>query len=190
MHILTLVLMAVNVLALAVHAVLSLGPPYDVMELTVLFVVLPALVGLVGVASRLAWGPGLSVGVGGPGRAVRDPPAPGMGPPARWRMDTGGVDRARRRGSASGPLSRRTIDERAHAPAWQVIDLKTGRARHHGVLADYRCSHSIAISGDVWPDDVRLSDIEPRIVCQACGHRGADVRPDYYWNRRPVGGMG
>ena len=55
---------------------------------------------------------------------------------------------------------------------------------------DYRCSHSIAISGDVWPDDVRLSDIEPRIVCQACGHRGADVRPDYYWNRRPVGGMG
>jgi len=60
MHILTLVLMAVNVLALAVHAVLSLGPPYDVMELTVLFVVLPALVGLVGVASRLAWGPGLS----------------------------------------------------------------------------------------------------------------------------------
>jgi len=28
--------------------------------------------------------------------------------------------------------------------------------------ADYRCSHSIAMSGDGWPDDVRLSDIEPR----------------------------
>src|SRR6516164_9582972 len=27
--------------------------------------------------------------------------------------------------------------------------------------ADYRCSRSIAISGDLWPDDVRLSDIEP-----------------------------
>ena len=26
--------------------------------------------------------------------------------------------------------------------------------------ADYRCSHSIAINGDRWPDDVRLSDIE------------------------------
>jgi hypothetical protein len=25
--------------------------------------------------------------------------------------------------------------------------------------ADYQCSHSIAISGDVWPDHVRLSDI-------------------------------
>jgi hypothetical protein len=42
--------------------------------------------------------------------------------------------------------------------------------------ADYRCSHSIAISGDGWPDDVRLSDLEPRFTCQACGRRGADVR--------------
>jgi hypothetical protein len=34
---------------------------------------------------------------------------------------------------------------------------------------DYRCSHSIAISADGWPDDVRLSDIEARFVCRACG---------------------
>ena len=34
--------------------------------------------------------------------------------------------------------------------------------------ADYRCSHSIAISADAWPDDVRLSDIEARFVGQAC----------------------
>jgi hypothetical protein len=45
--------------------------------------------------------------------------------------------------------------------------------------ADYRCSHSIAISGDQWADDVRLSDI----VCRSCGQRGADVRPDFNWNR-------
>ena len=32
--------------------------------------------------------------------------------------------------------------------------------------ADHRCSHSIAISGDAWPDDVRLSDIEDRFVCR------------------------
>jgi hypothetical protein len=53
-----------------------------------------------------------------------------------------------------------------------------------GVLiycADYRCSHSIAISGDRWADDVRLSDIEARFVCRACGKRGADVRPDLSW---------
>ena len=33
--------------------------------------------------------------------------------------------------------------------------------------ADYRCSHSIAISGDHWPDDLRLFDVEPRFICQA-----------------------
>ena len=45
--------------------------------------------------------------------------------------------------------------------------------------ADYRCSHSIAISGDAWPDDARLSDIEERFTCRVCGKRGADVRPDF-----------
>ena len=46
--------------------------------------------------------------------------------------------------------------------------------------SDYRCSHR-AISGDRWPDDVRLSDVEPRFTCQACGQRGADVRPNFDW---------
>ena len=45
--------------------------------------------------------------------------------------------------------------------------------------SDYRCSHWTAISGDRWPDDVRLNDPEPRFVCVACGRRGADVRPDF-----------
>jgi hypothetical protein len=45
--------------------------------------------------------------------------------------------------------------------------------------ADFRCSHCVAMSADEWPDDVRLSDIEPRFVCKACGKRGADVRPDF-----------
>jgi hypothetical protein len=56
--------------------------------------------------------------------------------------------------------------------------------------ADYRCSHSIAISADPWPDDVRLSDLEPRFVCTACGKRGADVRPDFHWKGPPVAAMG
>ena len=42
--------------------------------------------------------------------------------------------------------------------------------------ADFRCSHSIQMSADRWPDHVRLSDIEPQFVCKACGKRGADVR--------------
>ena len=30
--------------------------------------------------------------------------------------------------------------------------------------ADNRCSHSIAVSADRWPDEVQLSDIEPRFT--------------------------
>ena len=56
--------------------------------------------------------------------------------------------------------------------------------------ADYRCSHSIAISGDAWPDDARLSDIEERFTCRVCGKRGADVRPDFNWNKKAIGAMG
>jgi hypothetical protein len=63
-----------------------------------------------------------------------------------------------------------------------------------GVLvycSDYRCSHSIALSANRWPDDLRLSDIEPRFICSACGRRGAEVRPDFNWNAKgPIGGMG
>jgi hypothetical protein len=49
--------------------------------------------------------------------------------------------------------------------------------------ADYRCSHHIAISGDRWSDDLRLSDLEPKFVCSACGKRGADVRPYFDWDK-------
>jgi hypothetical protein len=45
--------------------------------------------------------------------------------------------------------------------------------------ADYKCSHYIAVTADHWDDDVRLSDIELRFVCTACGKRGADARPDF-----------
>jgi len=50
--------------------------------------------------------------------------------------------------------------------------------------SDYRCSHSMAISGDRWADDVRLSDLEPLFTCTACGTKGADVRPDFNWNKQ------
>jgi hypothetical protein len=53
--------------------------------------------------------------------------------------------------------------------------------------ADYKCSHWMTISADQWPDDMRLSDIEDRFVCSACGERGADIRPDFDWHlKKPV----
>jgi hypothetical protein len=39
------------------------------------------------------------------------------------------------------------------------------------------------MSDDRWPDEMRLSDLEARFVCSACGKRGADIRPDFNWNR-------
>jgi len=51
----------------------------------------------------------------------------------------------------------------------------------HGLLvywSDFRCSHLVAISANRWPDEMRLSDIEPRFTC-ACGRRGAEVRPGF-----------
>jgi hypothetical protein len=49
--------------------------------------------------------------------------------------------------------------------------------------SDFLCSHWTAISADRWPDEVRLSDIEPRFTCQACGRRGADIRPNFDWEK-------
>jgi hypothetical protein len=50
--------------------------------------------------------------------------------------------------------------------------------------SDYKCSHSTAISGDNWPDEVRLSDLETQFTCSACGTKGAEVRPDFDWQRK------
>jgi hypothetical protein len=63
----------------------------------------------------------------------------------------------------------------------------------HGLLiycADYHCSHPIAMLADQGPDELRLSDLEPRFVCKVCDKRGADVRPDFHWNAKPVAAMG
>jgi hypothetical protein len=49
--------------------------------------------------------------------------------------------------------------------------------------SDFQRSHWTAINGDGWPDEIRLSDIEPRFTCQACGRRGADVRPNFDWEK-------
>ena len=43
--------------------------------------------------------------------------------------------------------------------------------------ADYRCTHHVEIDASQWADSVRLSDLESKFTCQACGKHGADVRP-------------
>ena len=46
------------------------------------------------------------------------------------------------------------------------------------------------MNGDRWPDDIRLSDIEDRFICTACGKRGADVQGDPDWDKPGASMMG
>jgi hypothetical protein len=59
------------------------------------------------------------------------------------------------------------------------VKITLGEMREMGLggilVADYRCSHSVALSADRWPDDLWLSDIEPGF-CNSSGKRGAEVQ--------------
>ena len=35
---------------------------------------------------------------------------------------------------------------------------------------DVRCSHHVEVNADGWPDDVRLSDIEPKFTCTSAAN--------------------
>ena len=67
--------------------------------------------------------------------------------------------------------------------AFESITL--GHMRSHGCrdLLVYceaiGCNHSIVMNADHLPDDLSIRSLGPRMVCARCGHRGADVRPDW-----------
>src|SRR5436190_11137864 len=44
--------------------------------------------------------------------------------------------------------------------------------------ANYRCGRLAKLSADRCRDQIRLPDLDPLFVCQACGTRGADIGPD------------
>ena len=52
--------------------------------------------------------------------------------------------------------------------------------------SDFRCSHSIAVNADQWPDETRLSDLEKLFTCSMCGRKGAEIRPDFDWDKEPM----
>jgi hypothetical protein len=84
-------------------------------------------------------------------------------------------------GFTSGPLGAIMRYVRTHPPEITLGEMRAAGVRGLIYCSDYHCSHWTAISGDRWPDDVRLSDLEPKFTCQACGRRGADVRPNFHW---------
>ncbi|WP_347341913.1 hypothetical protein [Bradyrhizobium guangxiense] len=72
------------------------------------------------------------------------------------------------------------------------VKITLGEMREMGVrrvLVYCCCGHHMALSADRWPNDLRLSDVEPRLVCTACGRRGAELRPDFETGKPPLAAM-
>nr|WP_128925603.1 hypothetical protein [Bradyrhizobium guangxiense] len=85
------------------------------------------------------------------------------------------------------PRSKRTTP-----PDGRPVKITFGELREMGLrdvliyCADYRCGHNTSVSAHFWADELRLSDVEPRFTCTACGRRGADVRPDFDTGQPPL----
>jgi hypothetical protein len=41
------------------------------------------------------------------------------------------------------------------------------------------CHHNAEIDASGFPDDVTFGDLQSRMLCTVCGHRGADVSPSW-----------
>ena len=67
-----------------------------------------------------------------------------------------------------------------HPPKITFAEIRASGVRDVLIYCrDHHCSHHIRISADLWPDHLRLSDIEERFVCQVCGKRGAESLTDH-----------
>ena len=86
-------------------------------------------------------------------------------------------------------LNRRSAVKNAFVNRPQKITL--GELREIGIrglliyCSDCRGNNNIAISGERWPDHVRLSDLEPLFTCTACGLTGADapIKGNFNWEQ-------
>jgi hypothetical protein len=68
-----------------------------------------------------------------------------------------------------------------------------GHIRGHGCrdllvfCGSIHCNHETKMNADHLSDETPIRALGARMVCSRCGHRGADVRPDWspHTNRRP-----
>ena len=51
------------------------------------------------------------------------------------------------------------------------------------------CGHQSVVNADSYGDDLTVPSFGPRLRCEQCGHRGADVRPDWNEQRSPGTGL-
>ena len=65
--------------------------------------------------------------------------------------------------------------------------LSLGAMRRSGVrgvtVCCTTCLHSTKLVLDELPNEVQLADLQQRFVCEECGHKGADMEPDFDWDK-------
>lgn len=97
---------------------------------------------------------------------MQSPPSP----PAGYTCE----DLTRESGATMPPRTRADRRTRHHM----------GHIRGHGCrdllvyCSSPRCNHDAQLNGDRLPDETVLLDLDPRMVCAACGLIGADMRRD------------
>jgi hypothetical protein len=73
-------------------------------------------------------------------------------------------------------LALSTCQDKPACTVTRLQKITLGEMRAMGIrglliyCSDYKCSHNVAISADRWPDDVRLSDLEPLFVLSGLRH--------------------
>ncbi|WLA68568.1 hypothetical protein [Bradyrhizobium diazoefficiens] len=81
-------------------------------------------------------------------------------------------------------MPRQTPRKDRTEPDGRPLKITFGDLRATGVrdlivfCQDYRCSHNVKLATeyvDRWSDEIRISQLEPRFVCTACGMRGSNI---------------
>jgi hypothetical protein len=66
-------------------------------------------------------------------------------------------------------------------------ELTLGAMRGSGIrgvtICCTRCLYMTKLILDELPDEAPLADLQQRFVCEECGHKGADVEPDFDWDK-------
>jgi hypothetical protein len=68
----------------------------------------------------------------------------------------------------------------------KILPMTLGNMRANGVLSliawcsNVNCHHEAIVNVDSQPDDMFVPSLGPRMKCERCGQRGADVPPN--WN--------
>ena len=67
-----------------------------------------------------------------------------------------------------------------HDKPVRLANMRTHGRKHVFVnCGNPDCYHNAELDVSRLPDDATFNDLQPRMLCTVCGHRGADVRPDW-----------